>query len=302
MLLTIRGRPAGGSNRQTAPDAASVCLSKPAAWAPTDSLSHLSHTLRTDRYTLLSIATEAGMSGWWRAPKTPTVASRAGLEPARRSNSRILTVVTSCRLSGVMAMHVPRAKHAPARSRPCLGGHALSTRPGAAAVKVRRWARHSVRCWSHATEGSQTRHVAGSRSQQRLLRASASFTDASRSSCRWPRPQWHWVRRDVGHMVWRRAHAVDALRRASRRPRAGRGSGRRRPRSRPRPPGRPAAPRDSATRTRPEMPQVSGQGGGNERTPGVCALRAFTWAPRVRGQLLPTTPTPCTRPACTSRS
>ena len=174
------------------------------------------------------------MSGWWRAPKTPTVASRAGLEPARRSNSRILTVVTSCRLSGVMAMHVPRAKHAPARSRPCLGGHALSTRPGAAAVKVRRWARHSVMCWSHATEGSQTRHVAGSRSQQRLLRASASFTDASRSSCRWPRPQWHWVRRDVGHMVWRRAHAVDALRRASRRPHVraegaagdGRGAGR----------------------------------------------------------------------------
>ena len=53
--------------------------------------------------------------------------------------------------------------------------------------EVRRWVRHSVRCWSHATEGSQTRHVAGSWSQQRLLRASASRTDASRSSCWWPR-------------------------------------------------------------------------------------------------------------------
>ena len=34
-LLRIRGRPAGGCNRQQAPDAASVCLSRPAAWAPT---------------------------------------------------------------------------------------------------------------------------------------------------------------------------------------------------------------------------------------------------------------------------
>ena len=80
--------------------------------------------------------------------------------------------------------------------------------------EVRRWVRHSVRCWSHATEGTQTRHVAGSQSQQGLLRASAVFTDASRSSCWWPRPQWRWVRRDVGHMVWGRARVVDALRRS----------------------------------------------------------------------------------------
>ena len=48
--------------------------------------------------------------------------------------------------------------------------------------EVRRWVRHSVRCWSHATEGSQTRHVAGSRSQQRLLRASASLTPTRRGA------------------------------------------------------------------------------------------------------------------------
>jgi hypothetical protein len=108
-------------------------------------------------------------------------------------------------------------------------------RPGAAAVRVRRWARHSVRCWSHATEGAQTRPVAGSRPQQRRLRASASFTDASRSSCWWPRLS------GAGCAGMWATWCGDARVRstplggASRRPRAGRGSGRRRPPSRPRP-------------------------------------------------------------------
>jgi len=54
-------------------------------------------------------------------------------------------------------------------------------------VKVRRWVRRSVRYWSHATDRPQTRHVAGPWSQQGLLRASASCTDASRSARWWPR-------------------------------------------------------------------------------------------------------------------
>ena len=57
---------------------------------------YLGYTLHSDKYMFPSIVTKVGLSGWWRAPKNPTVASRAGLEPARRGNSRILgTVVTS---------------------------------------------------------------------------------------------------------------------------------------------------------------------------------------------------------------
>ena len=134
--------------------------------------------------------------------------------------------------------------------------------------EVRRWVRHSVRCWSHATEGSQTRHVAGSWSQQRLLRASASRTDASRSSCWWPRPQWRWVRRDVGHMVWDTRtrstpfgeHPGDHVR-AEGADGDGRGAA-------PWPRSARSSALDSATRTRPEMPQVSGGGVKNERTRG----------------------------------
>ena len=144
----------------------------------------------------------------------------------------------------------------------------------AAAVRVRRWARHSVRCWSHATEGAQTRHVAGSWPQQRLLRASASFTDASRSSCWWPRLSGAgcagmWATWCGDARVWSTPFGG-----ASRRPRAGRGSGRRRPPSRPRPSVGPqlrARLRDTA-----EMPQVSGEGSkmSQHSRPQVRALRA----------------------------
>ena len=53
----------------------SVCLSGPAAWAPTTILpqSHLTYVLTyllySDMYTFLSVVTEAVMSGWWWAPK-----------------------------------------------------------------------------------------------------------------------------------------------------------------------------------------------------------------------------------------
>ena len=76
-------------------------------------------------------------------------------------------------------------------------GHVLSARP-VRRREVRRWVRHSVRCWAHATGGSQTRHVAGFWPQQGA--PLASRTGASRSA-RWPRPHWRWVRRDVRHMV-----------------------------------------------------------------------------------------------------
>lgn len=152
-----------------------------------------------------------------------------------------------------------------------------------AAVRVRRWARHSVRCWSHATELSQTRPVAGSRSQQRLLRASASFTDASRSSCWWPRLSGAgcagmWATWCGDARVWptplgehpgdrvRAEGAAGGGRRAARGPRWARSSAR-------------------ASATRPEMPQVSGEGSkmSQHSRPQVRALRASRGLPGYEG-------------------
>ena len=144
--------------------------------------------------------------------------------------------------------------------------------------EVRRWVRHSVRCWSHATEGSQTRHVAGSWSQQRLLRASASRTDASRSSCWWPRLSGAGCATWCGDARTRstpfgehpgnhvRAEGADADgRRAARGPRWACSSAR-------------------ASATRPEMPQVSGEGSEmSQRISKASALRASRGLPGCRG-------------------
>lgn len=148
---------------------------------------------------------------------------------------------------------------------------------------MRRWARHSVRCWSHATEGAQTRHVAGSRSQQRLLRASASFTDASRSSCWWPRLSGAgcagmWATWCGDARVWstplgerpgdhvRAEGAAGDGHRAARGPRWACSSAR-------------------ASATRPEMPQVSGEGSkmSQHSRPQVRALRASRGLPGYEG-------------------
>ena len=149
--------------------------------------------------------------------------------------------------------------------------------------EVRRWVRHSVRCWSHATEGSQTRHVAGSRSQQRLLRASASLTPTRRGApaggqgsvalgapgctphgagtrARGQRPSAE----HPGDHVRAEGAAGDGHR-AARGPRWACSSAR-------------------ASATRPEMPQVSGEGSEmSQRISKASALRASRGLPGCRG-------------------
>jgi hypothetical protein len=112
--------------------------------------------------------------------------------------------------------------------------------------------------------------------------------------------QWRWVRRDVGHMVWRCARVVEALRRSTQATTCG---PRERPETAAEPPvalGGPAAPRAPP---RGRRCRKFWRGGGNESTnhEGKCAP-GFTWAPRVRGRLPRIAPTPRAHPACTSRS
>ena len=94
--------------------------------------------------------------------------------------------------------------------------------------------------------------------------------------------QWRWVRRDVGHMVWGRAHVVDALRRSTQATTCG---PRERPETAAEPPaalGGPAAPR--APPRRAEMPQVSGEGSEmSQRISKASALRASRGLPGCRG-------------------
>ena len=148
--------------------------------------------------------------------------------------------------------------------------------------EVRRWVRHSVRCWSHATEGSQTRHVAGSWSQQRLLRASASLTPTRRGAPAGGQGSGELGAPGCG------PHGVGARARA-RRPSASTQAttcGPREPTltaAEPlRGPGGPAAPR--ATPRRAEMPQVSGEGSEmSQRISKASALRASRGLPGCRG-------------------
>ena len=90
--------------------------------------------------------------------------------------------------------------------------------------------------------------------------------------------QWRWVR----HMVWGRAHVVDALRRSTQATTCG---PRERPETAAEPPaalGGPAAPR--APPRRAEMPQVSGEGSEmSQRISKASALRASRGLPGCRG-------------------
>ena len=168
--------------------------------------------------------------------------------------------------------------------------------------EVRRWVRHSVRCWSHATEGSQTRHVAGSRSQQRLLRASASLTPTRRGAPAGGQGSVALGAPGCGpHGVGTRArgrrpsaeHPGDHVRAEG-----AAGDGRRAARG-----PRWACSSARASATRPEMPQVSGEGSKmSQHSLAGPGAPGFTWAPRVRGRLPRIAPTPRIHPACTSRS
>ena len=91
--------------------------------------------------------------------------------------------------------------------------------------------------------------------------------------------QWRWVR----HMVWGRAHVVDALRRSTQATTCG---PRERPETAAEPPRGPrwACSSARASATRPEMPQVSGEGSEmSQRISKASALRASRGLPGCRG-------------------
>ena len=184
----------------------------------------------------------------------------------------------------------------PRRARAC------SRPPRCGGAKVRRWVRHSVRCWSHATEGAHRRGTSpahgpssGCCAPRRVLPTRRGAPAGGQGSGELGAP-------GCGpHGVGARAcgrrpsaeHPGDHVRaegaagdghRAARGPRWACSSAR-------------------ASATRPEMPQVSGEGSKmSQHSLAGPGAPGFTWAPRVRGRLPRIAPTPRIHPACTSRS
>ena len=172
-----------------------------------------------------------------------------------------------------------RGARSPAPSTGCgaLGGHVLSAAP------VRRCEGAALGTPQREVLGALDRRVPDAARRRLMVPAGA----AARLGLAHRRveelllvvkAQWRWVR----HMVWGRAHVVDALRRSTQATTCG---PRERPETAAEPPaalGGPAAPR--APPRRAEMPQVSGEGSEmSQRISKASALRASRGLPGCRG-------------------